>query len=153
MFAPVSRILSLRILLALATLKYLRVFAWDVDSTYLHGKINHDIYISFLDGYDKLGKVGKLNKVLHGLLEATHIWREDLEEKLKSLRFAPLESDTGVFLHKSKEGITAIDMHVDDSTRICSSEEEESKLKVDIQKFYRIKRKIHLSPSKFWEYW
>src|SRR5882724_9234832 len=35
-FAPVSQITSLRILLALATLKDMRIFAWDVDSAYLH---------------------------------------------------------------------------------------------------------------------
>ena len=115
--------MSLRILLALATLKDLRVFAWDVDSAYLHGRIDNDIYISFPDGYSKLGRVGKVNKVLYGLLEATCVWREDLEEKLKTL------------------GFTAIDTHVDGGTGIFSSEEEELKLKADIQRFYKIKEK------------
>jgi len=68
-FAPVSRISSLRLLLALAALKDLRVFAWDVNSAYLHGKIDHDIYVAFPGGYGKPGKVGKLNKALYGLLE------------------------------------------------------------------------------------
>jgi hypothetical protein len=69
-FAPVSRITSLRILLALATIKNLRIFAWDVDSAYLHGKLDHDIYIRLPDGYEKPGKVGRLNKALYGLPEA-----------------------------------------------------------------------------------
>src|SRR5882672_3286193 len=51
------------ILLALATIKYMRIFAWDGDSAYLHCKINHDIYINFPDGHGKPGKVSKLNKV------------------------------------------------------------------------------------------
>jgi len=55
-FAPVSRISSLWILLALAVLKDLHVFAWDVDSAYLHGKLDHDIYIHFPDGYGNRGK-------------------------------------------------------------------------------------------------
>ena len=67
----------------------MRIFAWDVDSAYLHGKLDHDIYISFPEGYEKAGKVGKLNKALYGLPEAARIWQEDLEEKLKSLGFAP----------------------------------------------------------------
>jgi len=57
-FAPVSRITSLRILLALATLKNLRIFAWDIDSAYLHGKIDHELYVDFPDGYERPGKVG-----------------------------------------------------------------------------------------------
>jgi len=59
------------------------------------------------------------------------------------LGFAPLESDTGVFLCKSKEGITAIDMHMDDSTGICSSKED-SKLKAYIQKCYKDKRERYI---------
>jgi len=147
-FTPVSWLSSLRVLLALATLQDLRIFAWDVDSAYLHGKINHELYISFQLGYDKPGKVGKLNKGLYGLPEAAHIWHEDLKEKLKMLGFAPLESDPGVFLHSSNKGITAIDMHVDNSTRICSSEEEELDLNAGIQKFYKIKEKDTSKPFK-----
>ena len=63
-FAPVSRISSLRILLPFTTIEDLRIFTWDVDLAYLHGKIDHDIFIKFPDGYDKPGKVAKLNKVL-----------------------------------------------------------------------------------------
>ncbi len=147
-FAPVSRISSLRILLALAAIRNLRIFAWDVNSAYLHGKLDHDIYITFPDGYEKPGKVAKLNKALYGLPEAARVWREDLEDKLKSLGFLPLGSDTGVFLRKSMNGITAIDTHVDDGTGICSSEEEELRLKDGIKQFYKIKEKDTSKPFK-----
>jgi len=77
--------------------------------------------------------VGKLNKELYGLPEAARVWREDLKDKLKSLGFVPLRSDMGVFLNTSERGFTAIDTHIDDGTGICSSKEEESRLKVSIQ--------------------
>jgi len=70
-FTPVSHITSLWILLAIATIKYMRIFGWDVDSAYLHGKIDHNIYIEFPDGYGKPVKAGKLNEALYGLPEAT----------------------------------------------------------------------------------
>src|SRR5882724_7244446 len=92
-FAPVSHISSLCILLALTTLKDLHIFAWDVDSAYLHRKIDHALYINFPDGYSKPSMVGKLNKCLYGLPEAAWVWCEDFEDKLKALRYAPLESD------------------------------------------------------------
>src|SRR5882672_5406239 len=104
-FAPVSRISSLRILMALAALKDLHIFAWDVYSAYLHGNLDHNIYIALPDGYRKPEKVGKLNKALYGLPEVVHIWHEDLEDKLKTLGFALLGSDLGVFLCKSDTGI------------------------------------------------
>ena len=147
-FAPVSRISSLRTLLALATINNMRIFAWDVDSAYLHGKIDHDIYIELPEGYRKQDKVAKLNKALYGLPEASRVWREDLEDKLKSLGFAPLGSDSGVFVRRTREGITAIDTHVDDATGICSSEGEELSLKAGVQKFYKIKEKDTSKPFK-----
>jgi len=85
---------------------------------------------------------------LYGLPEAARVWREDLENKLKALGFTPLGSYTGVFLHRSRAGITAIDTHVDNGTGICSSEEEELRLKAGIQKFYKIKEKDTSKPFK-----
>jgi len=69
------------------------------------------------------------------------VWRKDLEDKIKSLGFAPLGSDPRVFLNKSSTSFTAIDTHVDDRTGICSSKEETSRLKARIQKFYKRKEK------------
>src|SRR5882672_5725840 len=54
----------------------------------------------------------------------------------------------GIFVNKSKMGFTAIDTHVDDGMGICSSEEEELKLKTSIQKFYKIKEKDTSKPFK-----
>src|SRR5882672_648010 len=63
------------------------------------------------------------------------------------LGYTPLESDPVVFLKKSAKGIIAIDMHVDDGTRICLSEEELD-LKAGIQEFYKIKEKNTSKPFK-----
>jgi len=147
-FMPISCITSLQILLVLVTIKDMRIFAWGVNSAYLHGKLNHNIYIEFPDGYGKPGKVSKLNKALYGLPQAARVWCEDLEDKLKLLGFSPLGCDTGVFLNKSPTSFTAIDTHVDDGTGIFSSEEEEVSLKVRIQKFYKIKEKDTSKPFK-----
>jgi len=126
-------------LLALATLSNLHIFTWDVDSAYLHSKIDHDLYIVFPDSYVRPGKVTKLNKVLYGLPEAMQVWHEDLEETLKSLVFTHLGRNSDVFLCKTAAGITAIDTHVDNGMEICLSKEEELNLKASIQKFYKIK--------------
>jgi len=69
-FVPISHITSADPT-SLTTIKDMRIFTWDINSAYLHDKINHNIYINFPDGYGKPGKVGKLNKALYGLPEAT----------------------------------------------------------------------------------
>ena len=124
------------------------MFAWDVDSAYLHGKIDHDVYVTLPDGYGKPGKIGQLNKALYGLPEAAQVWHEDLEVNLKELGFIPLGSDMGVFLKKTTTGIIVIDTHVDDTMGICSSEEEALHLKESIKKSYKIKEKDTSKPFK-----
>jgi len=69
------------------------------------------------------------------------------------LGFIPLKSNTGVFLNVSATGFMVVDTHMDDGMGICSSEEEESKLKARIQKFYKIKEKTQPSHSKSLEFW
>src|SRR5882724_8751080 len=76
------------------------------------------------------------------------VCQEDLEEKLKSLGFTPLKSDCGIFISKTASGFTVIDMHMDDGTGICSSKEEELRIKHGIQKFYKIKEKNTTQPFK-----
>ena len=53
-----------------------------------------------------------------------------------------------MFLNSSPTGFTTIDTHVDNGTGICSSKEEEVRLKVRIQKFYKIKDKDTSKPFK-----
>jgi len=68
--------------MGLAALKDLCIFAWDINSAYLHGKINHDIYISFPEGYRKPSKVGKLNKALwltRGGTSMAQVFREETQ--------------------------------------------------------------------------
>jgi len=71
-----------------------------VDSAYLHGKIDHDIFIKLPERYEKPNKVGKLNKALYGLPEAVRVWRKDLESNSRHW------SDTGVFLSITQSGFT-----------------------------------------------
>ena len=66
-FAPVSHISSLQTLLALATLNDLSIFTWEVDSTYLHRKIDHDLYIMFPNGYGRPGKVAKQRRITENI--------------------------------------------------------------------------------------
>jgi len=47
-FTPVSQISLLWLLLALTTIKDLCIFMWDIDSAYLHGKMDHNLHIALL---------------------------------------------------------------------------------------------------------
>ncbi|GKA12031.1 retrovirus-related pol polyprotein from transposon TNT 1-94 [Tanacetum coccineum] len=77
-YAPVSRLESIRILLAYAYALDFKLFQMDVKSAFLNGFINEEVYVTqppgFID-FEKLDHVYKLKKALYGLKQAPKAWR------------------------------------------------------------------------------
>ena len=53
-YTPVASLTSLRLLIAMGTMMGAEIHHLDVDSAYLNGKINRDIYLRIPEGYDEL---------------------------------------------------------------------------------------------------
>lgn len=71
-FAPVTRLETDRLLLALATKSEWEVHHLDVKTAFLNGEIVEDVYVAQPEGYEKEGKkhlVYKLLKALYGPLK------------------------------------------------------------------------------------
>ena len=69
-FAPVARLEAIRMFLAFASHKKLKVYQMDVKSAFLNGYLEEEVYIEQLDGFqlsDKKDYVCKLKKALYGL--------------------------------------------------------------------------------------
>jgi hypothetical protein len=69
-FAPVARMESVRLLLALAAQEGWRVHHMDVKSAFLNGDLKEEVYVHQPPGFaipDKEGKVLRLCKALYGL--------------------------------------------------------------------------------------
>lgn len=89
-FAPVARIETVRVILALAGTNGWRVNHLDVNSAFLNGNLEEEVYVLQPEGYKKEGeikKVYKLSKALYGLREASRAWNACLDKYLKSLGF------------------------------------------------------------------
>ncbi|GKC86743.1 zinc finger, CCHC-type containing protein [Tanacetum coccineum] len=87
-FAPVARIETVRVILALAGSNGWRVHHLDVKSAFLNGTLEEEVYVSQPEGYIKKGeanKVYKLSKALYGLKQAPRAWNACLDKYLKSL--------------------------------------------------------------------
>lgn len=73
-FAPVPRLETIRILIALATQKRWQIFQLDVKSAFFDGKLNEEIYVQQPQGFLVKGgedKVYKLKNDLYGLKQPT----------------------------------------------------------------------------------
>ncbi|GJR28643.1 retrovirus-related pol polyprotein from transposon TNT 1-94 [Tanacetum coccineum] len=79
-YAPVSRLESIRILLAYACASDFKLFLMDVKSAFVNGFINKEVYMAqppgFID-FKKLDHVYKLKKALYGLKQAPKACLED----------------------------------------------------------------------------
>lgn len=88
-FAPIARLDTIRLILALAAQQSWNVFQLYVKSAFLHGELNEEIFVQQPQGYEKKGeedKVYKLRKALYTFFRykkakptmATHISRSCL---------------------------------------------------------------------------
>ena len=75
-FAPVVKIQTLRTILAIAANCDLKVHQIDIDTAFLNGELNEDIYIEPPPGCNDFNtkQVCKLKKYLKGLRQAPSAW-------------------------------------------------------------------------------
>jgi hypothetical protein len=118
-YAPVARLASFRLLLALAARNGWAVDTFDFDSAYLNSKLGDDevVYLEQPVGYetkDRASWVCRLLKALYGLKQGARNWYEALHQALLELGFTRSEADHGVFFKRVGKDILILAFHVDD---------------------------------------
>ena len=82
-FSLVVKHSSIRILLALVAQFNMELVQMDVKTTFLHGDLEEEIYITQPDGFKVVGKenwVCKLNKLLYGLKQLPRQWYKRFDQ-------------------------------------------------------------------------
>ncbi|KAJ9536658.1 hypothetical protein OSB04_un000131 [Centaurea solstitialis] len=116
-FAPVARIEAIRIFLAYAAHKNIKVFQMDVKSAFLNGVLHEEVYIEQPEGFvdpDFPDHVCILDKALYGLKQAPRAWYETLTNYLLSKGFKRGTIDTTLFLKKEGDDLLLVQIYVDD---------------------------------------
>ena len=72
-YAPVARLESLRILLSISVKQNHTLRQLDIKSAFLYGDIDGEIYLELPEGYQKPGKVWRLNKAIYGLKQSPRL--------------------------------------------------------------------------------
>ncbi|KAD4586182.1 hypothetical protein E3N88_23783 [Mikania micrantha] len=116
-FAPVARMETIRLLLAIAAQRNWWVHHLDVKSAFLHGELKELVYVTQPEGFVKRGaeqKVYKLSKALYGLKQAPRAWNIKLDGVLKELGFIKCKHEHAVYRKGSDEDTLIIGVYVDD---------------------------------------
>jgi hypothetical protein len=102
-FAPVDRLEAIRIFLAYACSRNIKLYQMDVKSAILNGKISELVYVEQIPGFEdptKPNHVYKLSKALYELKQAPRAWYERLRDFLLSKGFKIGNVDTTLFTKK-----------------------------------------------------
>ncbi|XP_076891885.1 uncharacterized protein LOC143543452 [Bidens hawaiensis] len=98
-FAPVARIETVRLLIALAASNGWEIHHLDVKTAFLHGILKEVVFVSQPEGYEKKGekaKVYKLSKALYGLRKAPRAWNTKLDNILRNMKFQKCSKEQSV---------------------------------------------------------
>ena len=116
-FAPVARLDTIRLLLAIAAQLNWKVYQMDVKSAFLNGVLQEEIYTEQPEGFANEGeedKVCLLKKALYGLKQAPRAWYSRIDEHLQHLGFTKSLSESTLYIKQNGDNILIISLYVDD---------------------------------------
>jgi hypothetical protein len=116
-FAPIARMESVCILLALAAQEGWQVHLMDMKSTFLNKDLNEEVYIRQPAGFivtDQEGRVLRLKKALYDLRQAPREWNSKLDDTLKGMGFTQSEHEHAMYRRSSSANILLVGVYVDD---------------------------------------
>ncbi|PKI59003.1 hypothetical protein CRG98_020571 [Punica granatum] len=116
-YSPVTRINSIRMILAIAALRNLEVHQMDVKTAFLNGDLDEEIYMEQPEGFVAPGKerkVCKLVKSLYGLKQTPKQWHEKFDNAMISKGFKINECDKCVYIKETENGYIILCLYVDD---------------------------------------
>jgi len=117
-FAPVARMETIRLVVALAAQRGWTIYQLDVKSAFLYGELNEEVGVDQPCGYVQKGnehKVYKLKKALYGLKQAPRAWYSRIEAYFMKEGFEKCDYEHTLFTKTRKEGnILIISLYIDD---------------------------------------
>ena len=144
-FAPVINDVTLRIILVMWIVKKWHAEIIDVETAFLYGDLEEEIYLKIPDGLQEIkGNADKnedcllLNHALYGLVQAARSWWLKLTTTLLTLGFCRCKIDPCLLIRTTDDKTVIFCIYVDDVC--CVGDKEEVKEAIEeVKKIYDIK--------------
>jgi hypothetical protein len=138
-FAPMARMESVRLLVALAACESWEVHHMDVKSAFLNGELREEVYVTQPAGFVVEGmqhKVLRLKKALYGLRQAPRAWNAKLNDSLLSLGFQKSAAELGVYTRGTGKDRLILGVYVDDL--VITGYDEIAKFKSEMMRMFKM---------------
>ncbi|CAL5387066.1 unnamed protein product [Camellia sinensis] len=114
-FSPVTRLTSVRSLLAVATARHWGLFQMDVKNAFLNGHLLEEVYMQPPPGSTfQPHQVCKLQRALYGLKQAPRAWFATFSSTILDFGFTSSSYDSALFIRTTAHGTTLLLLYVDD---------------------------------------
>jgi hypothetical protein len=133
-FAAVSRMDSVRCIIASAVLRGWKLHQFDAVTAFLHGDVDSSIYMELPEGFEEPGYVCRLRCSLYGLKQTPRIWYQCVHRVLASHGFTMAQSDNCVF-YKSH---CVVCVYVDDFLVAAANSHEIEQVQRALQTEFRL---------------
>ena len=123
-FSPTLRITSFRLLVAIAAAKKLELHHLDVQTAFLHGDLEEEVYMAqppYFQNTQFPTHVCKLRKSIYGLRQSPRAWYYRLHTFLIKCGYCRLKSEPNIYLRKSASNFIILGVYVDDFPLLSNS--------------------------------
>ena len=138
-FAPVVRHTTIRLFMAIRTLRRMKVLQLDISMAFLNGDIDYDVFITTPKGLEHSlspNQALKLVKGLYGTKQGARCWNIELTNTLMAHGYEQCVSDPCVFYRKGDASYIIV--YVDDLMLFYTIDQTATELKAAILKKYKI---------------
>ncbi len=116
-YSPVAKMITIRVIIAMAVAKGWSLHQMDVKNVFLHGDLQEEVYMEQPPGYvdqTHSNLVCRLKKALYGLKQAPRAWSDKIGQYLVISGFQTSNANFSLYVKKTDHGIVVIVIYVDD---------------------------------------
>ena len=124
----------------------MKIHQMDVDTAFLNGELDHEIFMCQPQGYNRRGSKGeklycKLLKSIYGLKNSLRIWYKVLNDFLKSIGFERCWKEYCIYIRKgdNKDDWVIIVVYVDDLSILAHTKEKMDEIKRELSGRFKMK--------------
>jgi hypothetical protein len=139
-YAPVIKMVSIRVILCIALSKGLKIKQKDVDVAFLNSKVKERLIMEVPEGLETpQGKVLEMKKCLYGFKQSPLEWNENLNRTLEEVGLKRCLNEPCLYIRNDEQGYVIVGVYVDDIIIAFEKDETYIEISKHLESKYRMK--------------